>query len=107
MQLKKRIVRWMGLSFEIYRYSANWNRIGGIYIFASWDSIRKMWVAHYIGQTRSFKQRMFSHPKWERVRRTGATHVHARIVSRVRKRLELERKLIAYYEPPLNRRKYA
>jgi hypothetical protein len=34
--------------------------------------------------------------------RLGATHVHALVVSQAAKRDEIERQLIATYQPPLN-----
>lgn len=94
-------VNWYGYEFSVYQQGGNWNDVGGIYIFSGLSS-RREWVPIYIGQTDSFRNRIPLHEKWIPAMRLGATHVHAMAESQEAKRLQVERLLIATYQPALN-----
>jgi hypothetical protein len=69
---------WTGSSGKHYTYEvhsplANWNSVGGNYIFAS--VIPGRWKAHHVGQTGDFRSRFSSHEKWAEAVRAGATHI--------------------------------
>jgi excinuclease UvrABC nuclease subunit len=94
-------VNWGGYEFGVYQHDANWNDVGGVYIFSGLNS-RQQWAAIYIGQTDSFHSRIPSHEQWIRAMLLGATHVHAMVESQAAKRDQIERQLIAAYQPMLN-----
>jgi len=80
--------------------NANWNAVGGNYIFAKDNG--PTWSAIYIGQTESFKDRLPSHDKLPCAQRNGFTHIHARANENEASRLKEEADLIANYRPPCN-----
>jgi hypothetical protein len=97
---------WTGLSGHQYEYTiypagTQWNDVPGCYIFAK--RVPQGWVALYIGQTESFKNRFDDHHKWPCALRNGATHVHARVnnAGETSRRTE-ERDLIERYQPTCN-----
>ena len=96
---------WTGKSgkqyaYGIYHPSANWNPIGGNYIFASIFLGR--WVAHYIGQTDNFRTRFASHEKWDEAVRAGATHILAHTNADTLAKLNEEFDLIQSNSPSCN-----
>ena len=96
---------WQGASGRVYTYgvyplNADWDDVPGNYIFARWVGGR--WVAIYIGQTSSFKDRLPTHEVWPCARRNGVTHIHAHTESNVVVRLAEERDLLANNNPPCN-----
>ena len=101
---------WTGKSGTKYTYtvyeimSTTWNNASGNYIFSK-KNADGYWVALYIGECDSFKERLTpSHHKWDcAVRREGATHIHARtneagVVARRRE----ESDLLGSYRTPCN-----
>lgn len=94
-------VTWGSYEFTVYPPNANWNEVGGVYIFSGLNT-QNQWQAAYIGQTDSFANRIPSHEQWAAAVRLGATHVHARAVSDAATRDAVERDLIRAYQPPLN-----
>ena len=94
-------VNWGGYEFDVCSQTANWNDVGGVYIFAGLNQNGR-WRAYYIGQAESLKDRIPGHERWNEAVRLGATHVHARVVSQAAMRDAIEASLIASYQPPLN-----
>ena len=94
-------VNWLTHEFEVCNHVANWNDVGGIYIFTGLNAARR-WRAFYIGQTNSFRDRIPNHENWTAAVRMGATHVHAMVVSQAANRDGIEQKLVETYQPPLN-----
>jgi len=95
------IVSWSGHEFHVVEHDANWNDVAGVYIFSGLNS-QNRWVAIYIGQTDSFRNRIPQHDQWTPAARLGATHVHAMTVPQATERDRIERLLIATYQPVLN-----
>lgn len=95
---------WLNYEFLVFDpRNTRWENVGGLYIFAGLNRTRDAWLAYYVGQTSSFAQRLPGHEKWPAAARLGATHVHARVERLQANRLRIERELIDYYDPPLNR----
>jgi|SRR5579862_4266749 len=95
-------VKWSGYDFWIYNpESTTWNDVAGIYIFAGTNN-RNQWVALYIGQAKSFKDRLANHENWLAAARLGATHVHGLVVPLAANRDMIEAELIDLYQPVLN-----
>ena len=94
-------VSWLGHEFTVLEYSANWNDVAGIYIFAG-QNPRGEWYPLYIGQTYSFASRIPSHPEWSAAKRLGATRVHAWVEEEEVNRGALEEELIRQFQPRLN-----
>ena len=94
-------VNWGGHTFTVYLPSTSWNDASGVYIFAGKNSSGR-WVAYYVGQAKSFKDRLTNHERWAEAKRLGATHIHAKSVARQADRGSIESQLIATYRPPLN-----
>lgn len=88
------------VEMEVYAHGADWNAVGGVYIFARPEG--PSWVALYVGQTEDFSTRVPAHEKWDRARRLGATAVHALPVREGSSRLALEGRLVRHLAPPLN-----
>jgi len=93
-------VTWAGYDFDVCEPTGTWNDVPGVYIFAGVKS--GYWEAIYIGQTASFKDRMPNHERWPAAKREGATHIHARVVQRLRERERIEQELISKFDPSLN-----
>jgi len=100
-------IYWTGASGKQYGY---WiNPIGtafkdepGNYIYAK-KNTQSNWVAQYIGQTESLKDRLADHEKEICSKRHGATHVHAHVNSDGKQaRLSEESDLTDNYNPPCN-----
>jgi hypothetical protein len=97
---------WKGVSgfsyaYEVLSLNSDWNDVAGNYIFARTTS--QGWIACYIGETDSFKNRLPNHEKRPCAVGQGATHIHAH----VNKGGQLARKaeeadLIPHYRPPCN-----
>ena len=101
------VVSWGGYEFASYDPSrTNWNDVPGVYIFAGMSVDGRWWQAKYIGQTKSFKERLgrgnHSHERWREAMDLGATHVHARVVRDDMERKGLEAMLIETYNPKMN-----
>jgi excinuclease UvrABC nuclease subunit len=95
-------VKWLSYELYVYTINTNWNDdVGGIYIFSG-PINNNQWVAYYIGQTDSFKDRLPNHERWEEAKRLGATHVHAMVVRQEATREDIERELIRAFQPRLN-----
>ena len=103
-------VRWRGMSGQVYSYSVhpvdeNWYDGPGNYIFAKYIQ-GSGWIAIYIGETSSLKDRLspFSgHEKADCAYRNGITHIHAhRSSDQQEVRRTEEADLIGYYKPVCN-----
>jgi len=95
-------VKWLDYEFDVYNPGGTtWNDVPGIYIFCGLNSAGR-WVAHYIGQAESFKDRIPNHEKWNEAARLGATHVHAMVVQHAAIRGSMEQELIRAFQPTLN-----
>jgi excinuclease UvrABC nuclease subunit len=92
---------WSGYSFGVYEQNADWNDVGGVYIFCGVNS-RNEWVAIYVGETGSFRKRIPSHEQWSPAQHHGAIRVHARVEKQEATRLAIEELLIRAYQPILN-----
>lgn len=94
---------WTHWTFNVFDPSVTtWNAVPGIYIFAGRDPLFGRWQAVYVGQARSFADRLPSHERWAEAVRSGATHVHALVVHGDPQRDAIERALIAAHAPRLN-----
>jgi len=94
-------VNWSGYQFNVYHQNGDWNHKSGIYIFCG-VSPRNQWVALYIGQADSFRNRIPQHEQWNQAVQLGATHVHALVVEQGWQRDAIERLLIQNHQPHLN-----
>lgn len=94
-------VSWSSYQFAVYVENTTWNDVGGIYIFAGLNAAGR-WRAFYIGQAKSFKDRLANHENWLRAVRLGATHVHAMVAAQEASRDKIEAELIEVYQPALN-----
>jgi excinuclease UvrABC nuclease subunit len=94
-------VTWLSHEFTMYSPNTEWNDVGGVYIFTGRNQ-EGLWVALYIGQTDSFRNRIPQHEKWNPAAQRGASHVHALVVPQEATRLAIEEELIRTYRPPLN-----
>jgi hypothetical protein len=94
-------VTWSTYEFTVYDDNTTWNDIGGLYIF-TYLNAQNRWPALYVGVADSFKNRLPNHERWAEARRSGATHIHARVESQEATRLRIEKELIAAFQPPLN-----
>jgi excinuclease UvrABC nuclease subunit len=92
---------WSGYEFTVYTANTNWNEVGGIYIFCGVNP-QNQWVALYIGQADSLRNRIPSHEQWNPAVRLGATHIHAMVVQQEWTRDSIERQLIQNHQPRLN-----
>ena len=88
--------------FRIYGLDTNWNDVPGNYIFAKRSGAG--WIALYIGQTSSFKNRLSpSHEHWNRALQHGMTYIHAHTGSEYeRTRRYEEWNLIRRHMPVVN-----
>lgn len=64
-------------TYGVYTPNTQWNDAPGNYIFAG--IVGTSWVALYVGQASSFRDRFSNHEKWAEAVRNGATHVHAHV----------------------------
>jgi hypothetical protein len=89
--------------FWVYDPAAatTWYDVAGIYIFAGLTP-QGYWRAYYIGQARSFRDRIPNHENWLAAVRMGATHVHAMVVPLAANRDTIEAELIAACQPAMN-----
>jgi excinuclease UvrABC nuclease subunit len=95
-------VKWKSYEFEVYDPdNTKWNDVAGIYIFTGLNA-RGLWVPFYIGQAKSFADRIPNHANWSAAARLGATHVHAMVVPLAANRDKIEAELIEAYQPALN-----
>ena len=94
-------VNWLTYEFDVYPPNTTWNDVPGIYIFAGLNAAGR-WRAYYIGQAKSFKDRLSNHDQWDAAVRLGATHIHARVVQQQADRDRIEAELIGAYQPTLN-----
>lgn len=95
-------ILWLDCPFQVCIFSGLWRDVGGVYIFSGIDHQNGWWEPLYVGQTDSFRNRIPPHERWEEAVLLGATHVHAMEVPQAALRAQLERELIAGYQPPLN-----
>jgi excinuclease UvrABC nuclease subunit len=94
-------VKWLSYEFTVYTPNTTWNDVAGVYIFCGVNA-QNQWVALYVGQADSFRNRIPSHEQWSPTVRLGATHVHARVVPQAATRDAIERELIQACKPRLN-----
>jgi hypothetical protein len=92
------------IKFGIWDYSAEWNDVGGVYLFCRFNAIFQQWEPIYIGQTYSFKTRLRNHEKWIFAVLAGAEKVLAVVQPIQDKRDLLEEALIISLQPSLNDR---
>ena len=96
---------WGGFEFTAYDpETTTWNDVPGVYVFAGLSDNLLWWVAKYVGQTSSFRERMQGHEKWAEAKLNGATHIHSRVVHDEFQRTAIETALIQAYSPVLNQR---
>lgn len=93
--------KWLTYDFGVYAPSTTWNDVAGVYIFSGVNA-QNRWVALYIGQADSFRDRFSSHEQWGPAVQHGATHVHARVIPDAGTRDAVERELIQACQPRLN-----
>ena len=89
------------LSFEVYEQMPTWNNVPGLYIFAR--PTTGGWNAVYIGQADSFADRIPTHERLQEAVQLGATQIHALVVHSKVERGRLERQLIQWLQPHLNK----
>lgn len=94
-------IKWSSYEFEINLPDADWLDVPGIYIFSKLNE-NKRWVAMYIGQADSLKERFSNHEKWDEAKRKGMTRIHAMHVAKQADRDAIEEDLIKKYQPPMN-----
>ncbi len=94
-------VAWLTYDFLVYEYSTTWNAVAGIYIFCGINQ-QGLWFPLYVGQAKSFAERVPGHERWREAVRLGATHIHARVVEQQATRDQIEAALIRAYQPALN-----
>ncbi len=103
-------VNWKGISGQIYSYTVHslnerWYNEPGNYLFAK-QVTGGGWVAVYIGETSSLKDRLapFSnHEKGASAHRNGVTHIHAhRSSDQQQIRRSEEADLVNNYRPVCN-----
>ncbi|THD71239.1 MAG: hypothetical protein E7813_06040 [Bradyrhizobium sp.] len=100
-------IDWTGKSGATYRYwfsdiRAPFKDEGGNYMFVR-EVSRGQWSPIYIGQADSLKARVPQHDRWADAVRAGATHAMSHTnPAGEQERLDEERDLIAYWNPPLN-----
>lgn len=92
---------WGFYEFGVYLSSTTWNTVGGIYIFAGLNANNR-WVPLYIGQAKSFAERLPCHERWMAAKQMGATHIHAMVVPVQDKRDQIEAFLVQAFQPHLN-----
>jgi excinuclease UvrABC nuclease subunit len=92
---------WSGYVFTVFPGNTTWNDVGGIYIFAGLNQ-QNQWVALYIGQTDSFRNRIPSHEQLSPAGQLGASHIHALVVPQQSQRDAIESLLIQNHQPRLN-----
>ncbi len=95
-------VKWGQYSFTSHDPAANWNDVAGIYIFSKPSTQPGKWLALYIGQASSFKDRLTNHERWAEALQLGATHVHAMVETLQANRDKIEESLIKDFQPQLN-----
>ncbi len=94
--------KWLYYEFGVYDSErTTWNDVAGIYVFAG-ITPQGRWRAFYIGQAKSFQDRIPNHENWPAAVRLGATHVHAMVVPLAANRDRIEAELIGAYQPALN-----
>lgn len=97
------------INFQVCDCIGDWFEIGGIYMFCQVNRLGlsknglEQFKPVYIGQTNNFKNRLLHHEKWEESARLGAQKVLAVVESLQIKRDLLERQLIQYFDPPVNK----
>ena len=57
----------------------------------------------YIGMAGSFRYRFYHHPTFLQAGKEGMSHIGILKVSSGRKRRKIERELVGFFEPPMNR----
>ncbi|MGB0956487.1 MAG: hypothetical protein ACPGZP_10880 [Panacagrimonas sp.] len=91
----------LSYDFGIFSMGAQWNSVGGVYMFAMQDE-KCQWQPIYIGRTKHLDQGIPFHPLWPAAQARGATHVLACVMAEERTRIALEQELIRSLRPPLN-----
>jgi hypothetical protein len=97
-----------GRTYELQNYpiGTRFNAVGGVYIFC-WQASDSRWYAVYVGETDNLSRRLSdelaAHHQLDNVRRAGATHISAMVVSGgLSARLEIETDLRRHQKPPCN-----
>ena len=88
-------------TFKCYPTGTRLDPIAGVYAFTRINSNGKHDVL-YIGETQSFLDRPlgWGHEKWDMATRMGLTHI---CVMQTSNRVTVQNRLIAVYDPPLNK----
>jgi len=78
----------------------------GVYIFSKGTRNAQGGISHeflYIGETDSFHKRLNpSHEKWSEACRHGMEYIFVYFPRNSESRIDIERRLIEHYKPPLN-----
>lgn len=96
-----------GIKFHVHPIGTRYKREPGVYAFLRQSG--SGWGVLYVGEAESLYDRLTaglrSHHRYDcAVKRSGATHIAARIVAGDRSvRLGLETALRSHFEPPCNR----
>ena len=98
---------WTGASGTNYKYwvypiGRSLKPEGGNYVFCK-RSPDVRWVPVYFGKTANLSERFGDHHAMQCIERNGATHIHARLNSRVQARLDEETDLRASYRTACNK----
>ena len=105
--MSEQTIIWQGTSGAQYKYwilpiNTVFKEEPGNYIYSKQNASGK-WMAVYIGQTESLRQRLASHERELEAKRFGATHIHVHTSPLVEgTRLDEEGDLIRVYKPPMN-----
>jgi len=98
------VALWLEYKFTIYSIETDWRGMTGrgVYIFVNHFLAPK---ALYIGETRSFLDRLPDHEKWGMAIDLGMSQVHIlSVLGSKNDREYIEKRLIRHYKPPLNAR---
>lgn len=103
--------RWLNYEFKVYDANVDWEtvpEVGGIYIFAFLRDSPLEWVPLYIGETKSFADRIPSHEKWPKLRELRVSHIHVHVlgVRNEAERKNIEKELRQTYTTRLNEEYY-
>jgi len=104
---ESKTIIWEGESGNEYKYwiaskDSNFKDEPGNYIFAK-QTKPNTWVAVYIGQTDSLKDRLANHDEDSCIKKNGATHIHTHTSSNNEKvRKSEEEDLIKKWKPACN-----
>ena len=93
---------WLTIEFSVGLPGDDWPAVGGLYIFAFWDSEGDRWVPRYVDHTESLAASLPTHPRWPEAVRRAATHVHVAREHDPRIRQDAKDLIIQHYQPRMN-----